>query len=345
MTEGQVFQGRDARVPSGPWDVIVVGAGIYGLPVAFFLARRGVRVLVLEDNAIPGECITVNTGGIIRISYSNLEVLKVAGFGRRIYTRPTEALDLHRPVHLGFVRTGWGRFVHEGERPGILDQIERIAQGAGQGLRVEARDRYLGRLTAPRRANLEKILDPDDFTHVLVDDDGGFADGGTALTGFLDGCLQAGVAVSLYSRVVDFVRTGGRVTGVVLRALDPGRRGAPDDGAGDGVRPPRGARGGARERRPRAAGRGLGDADVHELPSAPLHPELAGPRLRAGACPDRRAGGRVAGARGDRRAGHLPLAQHLLPARGPRPRLRQSPPRPPAGRLPADGRRPRRECA
>ena len=216
MTEGQVFQGRAARVPSGPWDVIVVGAGIYGLPVAFFLARRGVRVLVLEDNAIPGECITVNTGGIIRISYSNLEVLKVAGFGRRIYTRPTEALELRRPVHLGFVRTGWGRFVHEGERPGILDQIERIARRAGQGLRVEARDEYLGGLTAPRRANLEKILDPDDFTHVLVDDDGGFADGGTALTGFLDGCLQAGVAVSLYSRVVDFVRTGGRVTGVTF---------------------------------------------------------------------------------------------------------------------------------
>jgi glycine/D-amino acid oxidase-like deaminating enzyme len=216
MTKGQVFQGREARVPSGPWDVIVVGAGIYGLPVAFFLARRGVRVLVLEDNAIPGECITVNTGGIIRISYSNLEVLKVAAFGRRIYTRPTETLELRRPVHLGFVRTGWGRFVHEGERPGILDQVERIARGAGQGLRVETRDGYLGSLGAPRRANLEKILDPDDFTHVLVDDDGGFADGGTALTGFLDAGLQAGIAVSLYSRVVDFVRDGGRVTGVVF---------------------------------------------------------------------------------------------------------------------------------
>src|SRR5262245_8116606 len=216
MTEGQSFQGLDALLPSGPWYFIVVGAGIYGLPVAFFLARRGVRVLVLEDNAIPGECITVNTGGIIRISYSNLEVLKVAAFGRRIYTRPTEALELRRPVHLGFVHTGWGRFVHEGERPGILDQIERIALGAGQGLRVETRDGYLGNLTAPRRANLEKILDFNDFTHVLVDDDGGFADGGTALTGFLDAGLQAGVAVSLYSRVVDFVRTGGRVTGVVF---------------------------------------------------------------------------------------------------------------------------------
>ncbi len=66
-TAGRVFQGVDARVPPGPWDVIVVGAGIYGLPAAYFLAtQRRARVLVLEDNAIPGECITVNTGGIIR---------------------------------------------------------------------------------------------------------------------------------------------------------------------------------------------------------------------------------------------------------------------------------------
>ena len=35
----QVFQGKAARVPPGPWDVIVVGAGIYRLPTAFYLAR------------------------------------------------------------------------------------------------------------------------------------------------------------------------------------------------------------------------------------------------------------------------------------------------------------------
>ena len=56
----QVFQGKDARVPPGPWDVIVVGAGIYGLPTAFYLARhQEARVLVVNDNTIPGDCITV----------------------------------------------------------------------------------------------------------------------------------------------------------------------------------------------------------------------------------------------------------------------------------------------
>jgi glycine/D-amino acid oxidase-like deaminating enzyme len=50
----QIFQGREARIPAGPWDVIVVGAGIYGLPVAFYLARHGrARVLVVEDRNTP----------------------------------------------------------------------------------------------------------------------------------------------------------------------------------------------------------------------------------------------------------------------------------------------------
>lgn len=204
-------------VPGGPWDVVVVGAGIYGLPAAFFLARaHRARVLVLEDNAIPGQCITVNTGGIIRVAYSDLDVVRVAAFARRVYTRPTETLGLARPVHLGFTRTGWGRFVDAGAAPGILAEVDRIARGAGQGLRVEPRDAYLRALPEPARRNLGRILDVDDFTHVLVDDEGGYADGGTALAGFHEACLEAGVAVHTYSTVTDFLREGERVTGLVV---------------------------------------------------------------------------------------------------------------------------------
>ena len=214
---GAIHEGRDARVPPGPWDVIVVGAGIYGLPVAFFLAaRHRARVLVVEDNAIPGECITVNTGGIIRVAYSDLDVARVAAFGRRLYTRPTETLGLGTPVSLGFLRTGWGRFVHADADPSIVAEIGRIAVGVGERLRVEPRADYVGRLRPGRRDNLAKILDIDDFTHVLVDDDGGYASGGAALGGLYEACLAAGVTFSLYSTVTAFVRDGPRVSGIVL---------------------------------------------------------------------------------------------------------------------------------
>ena len=50
MSAGQVFQGRDARLPALPWDAVVVGAGIYGLPAAYFLAKhQRAHVLVVED--------------------------------------------------------------------------------------------------------------------------------------------------------------------------------------------------------------------------------------------------------------------------------------------------------
>jgi glycine/D-amino acid oxidase-like deaminating enzyme len=213
----QVFQGRAARVPAGPWDVVVVGAGIYGLPLAFYLARHHrARVLVVEDNAIPGECITVNTGGIIRIAYSDLDVVKVAAFAREIYRNPTERLGLARPVHLGFVPTGWGRFVNDEAEPGIAHEIARVAAGGGGQLEVVPMRAYLSRLPDGRRRNLARIMDVADATHVLADAEGGFADGGTALTGFFDACLETGVAVSLYSSVSDFVRDGERIAGVVL---------------------------------------------------------------------------------------------------------------------------------
>lgn len=50
MSARQVFQGRDARLPALPWDAVVVGAGIYGLPAAYFVAKhQRARVLVVED--------------------------------------------------------------------------------------------------------------------------------------------------------------------------------------------------------------------------------------------------------------------------------------------------------
>ncbi|MBI3826873.1 MAG: FAD-binding oxidoreductase [Candidatus Rokubacteria bacterium] len=217
MAADQVFAGRDARLPAGRWDVLVVGAGIYGLPVAFFLARHHrARVLVIEDNTIPGECITVNTGGIIRIAYSDLDVVRVAGFAREIYRNPTARLGVARPVHLGFVPTRWGRFVNEDAVPGILAEVTRIARGTGGRLRVVPMADYVQALPPARRATLGRIMDLDDCTHVLVDDDGGFCDGGTALTGLYEACLDAGVCFSLYSSVREFVREGGRITGVVL---------------------------------------------------------------------------------------------------------------------------------
>ena len=38
-----------------PWDVIVVGAGTAGMPLAIFASRRGARVLLIDDDLVSRE--------------------------------------------------------------------------------------------------------------------------------------------------------------------------------------------------------------------------------------------------------------------------------------------------
>src|SRR5262245_1773776 len=54
MREGQAVE-RDA-------DVVVIGAGIVGSATAYHLARRGVRVVVVERGAVCGEQSRKNWG-------------------------------------------------------------------------------------------------------------------------------------------------------------------------------------------------------------------------------------------------------------------------------------------
>ena len=48
---------RDILLPS--YDVLVVGAGIGGLTAAALLAKRGYRVLVVEQHYLPGGCASI----------------------------------------------------------------------------------------------------------------------------------------------------------------------------------------------------------------------------------------------------------------------------------------------
>ena len=41
------------------YEVVVVGAGIGGLTAAALLAKRGLKVLVVEQHYIPGGCCTI----------------------------------------------------------------------------------------------------------------------------------------------------------------------------------------------------------------------------------------------------------------------------------------------
>lgn len=218
--KGRVFQGPEAQIPDLVYDVGIIGGGIFGLALTYFLAREGKRVIVLEENTIPGEGITVNTSGILRTCYSDPDVMAMAAFGLPYFTDPMRLLSLEEPLHTGFVRTGWGRFINAEVHPGAYEGTCQIAAEAARlglrGVRVQTIGEYLQGLPAARAENLPRIFDLGDVTHVLVDEHGGHADGGATLLAFFRAGLEQGVHFSLYSTVTGFRREGRAITGAIL---------------------------------------------------------------------------------------------------------------------------------
>ena len=217
---GIYVEGSSDPLPSEAYDYVIVGAGVYGLCLGYFLRRLipGARVLIAEDNTIPGECITINTGGIVRSCYSNPDVAVASAFGQPYFADPTRTMELRTHVHTGFVPAGWTRVVNEAATQGISEELERIVEAAKElgipGVWTADLEEYRTRLSPERAGNLGKLLDVDDVTHVLVDDHGGYADGGTTLLAFLEACLDHGVDIVRQCCVSGLVRDGERVSGV-----------------------------------------------------------------------------------------------------------------------------------
>ena len=59
------------KQPSDIYDVIVIGAGSIGTPLAFYLSKEGLRVLVLEQNASVGQGSNKKAIGGIRATHSD----------------------------------------------------------------------------------------------------------------------------------------------------------------------------------------------------------------------------------------------------------------------------------
>src|ERR1700744_2222874 len=58
---------KDNDMTNRHFEVAVIGGGIYGSAVAYFLSCRGIRVVLLERGVVGGEGATAWSGGIVRV--------------------------------------------------------------------------------------------------------------------------------------------------------------------------------------------------------------------------------------------------------------------------------------
>lgn len=129
-----------SRLPAGA-DVVVVGAGITGASVGFFLARQGVSVVLVEQSARPAAGATGRSGGMVRAYDPDPVVAELATASLAVYRSAGCWASGTAPLHaVGAVTVD-----HPAHEPALREAAARINRALGSTAHVLAgRDEVAG---------------------------------------------------------------------------------------------------------------------------------------------------------------------------------------------------------
>ncbi|MFB6233467.1 MAG: NAD(P)/FAD-dependent oxidoreductase [Haloarculaceae archaeon] len=184
-------------------EAVVVGGGIVGVASAYYLARRGVDVTVLERSSV-GSGNTGRANGGIRAQFSSPVSVALSRESIAVWER----FDAEFGVDIGY------------RRPGYLF-LARSESTARQFERTVAVQNDLGvpsELLTPAEATEHcPGLHEEGFLAATYSPTDGFADPNLALQGFADGARAEGADIRTNTAVTDVIVEGGAVTGVETR--------------------------------------------------------------------------------------------------------------------------------
>jgi sarcosine oxidase subunit beta len=180
-------------------DVIIIGAGVHGASLAFQLALRGVKPLVLEKQFVAAGA-TGRSSGLVRMHYDVMQDSQLAWISFQYFR------DWKQMVggECGFTRTGFIQIVSP-EYTNTLKANVRIHQSIGIPVILIGPDDV--RRLAPH-------FRTDDFELAAYEPESGYADPSGTANALIQAASQRGARLIQDCAVTGILIKGGRVTGV-----------------------------------------------------------------------------------------------------------------------------------
>lgn len=181
-------------------DAIVVGAGVQGASLAFHLAERGLRVLVLERETIAAGA-TGRSSGFVRMHYDLESESRLAWAAYPYFRDWSERVG---SGDCGFVRTGFLQLVSPSLAGNLRANVE-------MHRRIGIPSRVVG--PAEVAALIPGIV-TDDIVAAAYEPESGYADPTGTAAGFLAAARERGTRLVQGCRVEAVAVDGDRVVGV-----------------------------------------------------------------------------------------------------------------------------------
>jgi sarcosine oxidase subunit beta len=181
-------------------DVIVIGAGVQGSSLAFHLARRGVRTIVVERATVAAGA-TGRSSGLVRMHYDLIADARLAWASYGWFRDWAERVG----GDCGFTRTGFLQIVGPDYAATLRANVA-AQQAIGIPTSV---------LSADEVRRLAPVLAVDDEECAAYEPGSGYADPAATATGFLRAARDLGGRLVQGAEVTAIPVVGGAVTGVV----------------------------------------------------------------------------------------------------------------------------------
>jgi sarcosine oxidase subunit beta len=183
------------------YDVIIVGAGSVGLPTAFFMARAGLKPLVIDQFASPGQGSNKAAIGGIRATHSTPSKIRLCLESIEVFStwKDTYGDDIE------WVQGGYSFVAYRERDERVLKDLLKIQQSYGLDIRWLDRD-----------ALLEVIpdLQPEHLIGGTYSPGDGSASPLLTAHAFYTRARERGVEFHFRERVTGIIRRRGKVVGV-----------------------------------------------------------------------------------------------------------------------------------
>ena len=180
-------------------DVIIIGGGIHGVSLAFHLAERGLKPLVLEKNFIAAGA-TGRSSGMVRMHYDVRQDSELAWVSFGYFRNWAERVG----GDCGFTRTGFIQFVAR-EHEAALRKNTAMQQEIGIPTFL---------ITADDVNRLAPAFLTDDFDFAAYEPESGYADPSAAAASFGTAAKEKGARILQDCAVTGVIVESGVVKGV-----------------------------------------------------------------------------------------------------------------------------------
>jgi sarcosine oxidase subunit beta len=180
--------------------IAIIGGGIYGSAIAYFLEEFGDEEVHLFERGEIGEGSTGKSAAIVRQHYSNKDHLHLVKRGRDILANLNEYVGQDG----GFVQNGYLSLASEGNESALRD-IVTIQKSLGIDVEVLQPDQIAERMPA---------LEVGDVAIGAMENNSGFADPKEVTQGFVEKAQELGADVHTNTPVQDINLDGSHLTEV-----------------------------------------------------------------------------------------------------------------------------------